>query len=84
LNWIAVLNKCAGVTSKQREKLLQSAKKFGFRLAEPLQQRAAYGYINNGYCAADMVNGSVFNMSFADVYARREILTLSDFLWKDK
>ena len=84
MNWITLLNKCNKISTKDQEKLLQSAKKFGFRLAEPLHNRDAYCHIEKGYCTADMALNKVFNMSFADVYARREILTLSDFLWQNK
>ncbi len=82
LNWIVVLNQAEdGVDIKQN--LAVATKRFGFRVAEPLHDREAFRYIDNGYCAADMANfRKLFKMSMSDVYARREILTLTDFLWQ--
>lgn len=82
LNWIAVLN---GVDDDADIKtgLAAATKRFGFRVAEPLHDREAFRYVENGYCAADMANfRKLFKMSMSDVYARREILTLTDFLWQ--
>lgn len=82
LNWIAVLN---GVDDDADIKagLATATKRFGFRVAEPLHDREAFRYVENGYCAADMANfRKLFKMSMSDVYARREILTLTDFLWQ--
>ncbi len=81
LNWIAVLNQTDD--SEAKNALTSATKRFGFRVAEPLHDREAFRYINNGYCAADMANfRKLFKMSMSDVYARREILTLTDFLWQ--
>lgn len=83
LNWIAVLNMAAEEQNPTFPELSEAAKRFGFRVAEPLHTRDAFRYIENGYCAADMAEyRKLFKMSMADVYARREILTLTDFLWQ--
>lgn len=83
LNWIAVLNQAADDDSDIKSSLSGYTKRFGFRVAEPLHDREAFRYIENGYCAADMANfRKLFKMSMGDVYARREILTLTDFLWQ--
>jgi hypothetical protein len=83
LNWIAVLNQLQNSDEIPLAELHGAAKRFGFRAAEPLHERSAFRYIENGYCAADMAKfPQLFKMSMQDVYARREILTLTDFLWK--
>lgn len=85
LNWIAVLNEVEATPEEVRAELKSAAKRYGFRVAEPVHTRDAFRYIENGYCAADMAKfRQLFKMSMADVYARREILTLTDFLWQDK
>ena len=83
LNWIAVLNQIEDDGADIKNSLSAATKRFGFRVAEPLHDREAFRYIENGYCAADMANfRKLFRMSMGDVYARREILTLTDFLWR--
>ncbi|MBR3675619.1 MAG: hypothetical protein IKN71_00585 [Alphaproteobacteria bacterium] len=83
LNWIAVLNQINGEGADSTSQLQDAVKRFGFRVAEPLHYRQAFQYIENGYCAADMAKfRKLFKMSMSDVYARREILTLTDFLWQ--
>jgi hypothetical protein len=83
LNWIVVQNKMQN--DDLSSELMPLAKQFGFRIAEPLRQRGAYRYTENGYCTADMAKyKQVFKMSMDDVYARREILNLTDDLWKHK
>lgn len=85
LNWIVVQNKLQNDSDDLSFVLQPLAKQFGFRVAEPLRQRNAYRYIENGYCAADMAKyRQIFKMSMDDVYARREILNLTDDLWKHK
>lgn len=85
LNWIVVQNKLQNDSDDLSFALQPLAKQFGFRIAEPLRQRNAYRYIENGYCAADMAKyRQIFKMSMDDVYARREILNLTDDLWKHK
>ncbi len=85
LNWIVVLNETDIPTQDTQDALKNAAKRYGFRVAEPLHTRAAFRYIENGYCAADMAKfRQLFKMSMSDVYARREILTLTDFLWQGK
>ncbi|MBO6281569.1 MAG: hypothetical protein J6N49_03445 [Alphaproteobacteria bacterium] len=83
LNWIAVANLKNG--QNWADSLEDAAHRYGFRIAPPLKNRLAYRHIDEGYCAADMTgNSKVFKMSLEDVYARREILKLTDFLWKQK
>ena len=83
LNWIAVLNQADEASADIKQSLAAATKRFGFRVAEPLHDREAFRYIDNGYCAADMADfRKLFKMSMSDVYARREILTLTDFLWQ--
>ncbi|MBR1825058.1 MAG: hypothetical protein IJ770_00525 [Alphaproteobacteria bacterium] len=85
LNWIAVLNETDTPSQDTLGALKDAAKKYGFRIAEPVHTRDAFRYIENGYCAADMAKfRQLFKMSMTDVYARREILTLTDFLWQGK
>ncbi|MBR1600154.1 MAG: hypothetical protein IJ677_01095 [Alphaproteobacteria bacterium] len=84
-NWIVVQNKYVNENNYLNEDLQNMSKQFGFRIAEPLHYRNAYKYIENGYCTADMVNyKQIFKMSMDDVYTRREILNLTDDLWKHK
>ena len=85
LNWIVLQNMLHNETDSLSSELAPLAKQFGFRIAEPLYWRNAYRYITNGYCAADMAKyRQIFKMSMDDVYARREILNLTDDLWKHK
>ncbi len=84
-NWIVVQNKFSNENKIIREELPNMGKQLGFRVAEPLYYRNSYKYVENGYCAADMAKyRKVFKMSMDDVYARREILNLTDDLWKHK
>lgn len=81
-NWILVPY-IAKNLDEDKNKLNEAARRYGFRVADILPYRDAYNHIKEGYCAADMKQyDSVFHMSFADVYARREILCLADFFWK--
>ena len=83
LNWIAMLNNQENSDNEKILILQEKAKKYGYRIAEPLKFRNAYKYWQNGYCTADMAKfRGIFKMSLEDVYARREILKLTDFLWK--
>lgn len=84
-NWIVVQNQMHNESENLNSELQPLAKQFGFRIAEPLCWRNAYRYVTNGYCAADMAKyRQIFKMSMDDVYARREILNLTDDLWKHK
>ncbi|MBP1532502.1 MAG: hypothetical protein ILA52_03280 [Alphaproteobacteria bacterium] len=83
LNWIAVMN-MSQTNDTASSKLTEMSRRFGYRVASPLQYREAFCHISEGYCAADMLHSPVFAMSLNDVYARREILTLTDFLWQHK
>lgn len=83
LNWIAVAN--LKDKNDWTPLLADAAHRYGFRIAPPLKKREAYQHIEEGYCAADMTgNSKVFKMSLEDVYARREILKLTDSLWQQK
>lgn len=85
LNWIVVANNKQEQTEDFSALVEQQAKRYGFRISETLRYREAYRRIGEGFCAADMMDKkSDFNVTMADVYARREILTLTDFLWQNK
>ncbi len=83
LNWIVVPDQLTAASDDFSATIGEVAKRHGFRVAAPLHYRSAFQHINDGYCAADMAKfPDVFPMTMADVYARREILTLTDFLWQ--
>jgi hypothetical protein len=83
MNWIVVPDQLTAASDDFSDTLSELARRHGFRVASPLHFRSAFQHINDGYCAADMaVFPQVFPMAMADVYARREILTLTDFLWQ--
>ena len=83
LNWIVVADLKKENTEDWSPSMSASARKYGFRIAPPLRCREAYRHLQDGYCAADMViSNKVFSMTFSDVYARREILKLTDDLWR--
>lgn len=85
MNWIVVPDQLTAASVNFTDELGELAKRHGFRVATPLHYRSAFQHITEGYCAADMaVFPKVFPMTLADVYARREILTLTDFLWQQK
>ncbi len=85
LNWIVVINKCNPEQPDFSDAVEKQAKRYGFRIAAPLKFRPSYQYISQGYCAADTANKhSGLTMTMADMYARREILCLTDFLWQRK
>ncbi|MBR1904051.1 MAG: hypothetical protein IJ824_02610 [Alphaproteobacteria bacterium] len=84
LNWILVQNQLTAASNDFADVVASQAKRFGFRVATPLHFREAFCHIQDGFCAADMLLApQFFKMTMADVYARREILTLTDFLWKN-
>ena len=83
INWIVVPNQLSATNTSLGDDLDLAAKRHGFRVAPMLHYRSAFKHLFDGYCAADMaVFPEVFPMTMADVYARQEILTLTDFLWK--
>ncbi len=84
LNWIVVPNLLNMDDTSSLKNIETNAKKYGYRIASPIKKRASYQYINNGFCSADMTSSPYFKMTMSDVYARREILTLTDFLWQHK
>lgn len=83
LNWVVAENQLTNgaVLSKQLE---QQSRRFGFRLAPALSKREAYTRIKDGYGAADLISTGKLKMSMSDVYARRELLILADFIWQQK
>lgn len=82
-NWVVVPYIEKSNASNVRDGLTETAKRYGFRVADVLPYRDAYNHVKDGYCAADMKrNNASFPMAFADVYARHEILKLTDFFWK--
>ncbi len=83
LNWIVVPNQVESAKQLPTWQLVDLAKRYGFRVAQPLHYRAAFQHVAGGYGVADMaLKPQIFPMTMADVYARREILTLTDFLWQ--
>ena len=82
LNWIIVpyLQKSGSVEFLH---LSEASRRYGFRIAPAIYYRDEYMHISNGFCSADLRNEKLANlMSLNDVYARREILKLADFIWK--
>lgn len=84
LNWVVIENKAAAENDSLSILLQQQSRRFGFRTADALQNRESYRHIKDGYGAADLINSKALNMSMADVYARRELLVLADFIWQHK
>lgn len=84
LNWVVIENKAAAENDSLSILLQQQSRRFGFRTAAALQNRESYRHIKDGYGAADLINSKALNMSMADVYARRELLVLADFIWQNK
>lgn len=84
LNWVVIENKAAAENDSLSILLQQQSRRFGFRTAVALQNRESYRHIKDGYGAADLINSKALNMSMADVYARRELLVLADFIWQHK
>ena len=65
--------------------LEEQAKRFGFKVAPAIYYRDEYMHITDGYCAADLQNKKLEKMmSLNDLYARREILQLAEFIWQKK
>lgn len=84
LNWVVIENKAAAENDSLSILLQQQSRRFGFRTATALQNRESYRHIKDGYGAADLISSKALNMSMADVYARRELLVLADFIWQHK
>lgn len=84
LNWVVVENKVVSEDDELSNQLVLQSRRFGFRPAPALEQRKAYTHIAEGYGAADLIGAKTINMSMADVYARRELLVLADFVWQQK
>lgn len=82
LNWIIVpyLQKSGSVEFLH---LSEASRRYGFRIAPAIYYRDEYMHISNGFCSADLRDENLTHlMSLNDVYARREILKLADFIWK--
>ena len=77
-------NKAVAEHDELNKQLERQARRYGFRTAPALEQRKAYTHIDEGYGAADLMVSKTINMSMADVYARRELLILADFIWQHK
>lgn len=84
LNWVVIENKAAAENDSLSALLQQQSRRFGFRTAAALQNRESYRHVKDGYGAADLISSKALNMSMADVYARRELLVLADFIWQHK
>lgn len=84
LNWVVIENKAAAENDGLSALLQLQSRRFGFRTAAALQNRESYRHIKDGYGAADLISSKALNMSMADVYARRELLVLADFIWQHK
>lgn len=84
LNWVVVKNNWPSVETDWVDFSEKQAKRFGFRCAPALENREVYAHIANGYGAADLVNSKTLKMAMDDVYARRELLVLADFMWQHK
>ena len=82
LNWI-IVPYLKNDTPDFSDKLQTQAKRFGFKIAPAIYYRDEYMHINEGYCASDLRDKKLEDMmTLKDVYARREILQLTDFIWK--
>ena len=84
LNWIVVPN-------RQSEDNIDSVfdprideKKYGYRTAQGLMERHVFQCVETGICPADRIAAKLADMTMDDVYARREILQLTAFLWQNK
>lgn len=84
LNWTVLENKASLDNDALNNLILSQARRFGFRAASPLQNRESYKHIKDGYSAADLICSKTLSMSMEDVYARRELLVLADFIWQHK
>lgn len=85
LNWIVVPYLKNEGEADFSLSLSEQAKRFGFRLSPAIYYRDEYMHVENGYCSADLQKGNLAKiMTLKDVYARREILKLADFIWQKK
>ncbi len=80
LNWIVVKNRVCD--DEVDEKLIKASNRYGFRFAPTLEERAPFTYVENGYGVADLQNFSGVKMTMSDMYARRELLLLAEFVWQ--
>lgn len=84
LNWI-VVPYLKDENEKNFSHLPEYSHRYGFRIAPPIYYRDEYMHVASGYCSADLLNEKLSKqMSLKDVYARREILKLADFIWQKK
>lgn len=85
LNWIVVENQMEENGASVQHLIEEQSKKLGFRIAPKLNYRKSYQHISNGFAVADMANkNNNLPMILSDVYARQEILSLTDFMWQTK
>lgn len=85
LNWIVVLNNLMHYSETDVQKMLyQHSKRYGYRMFLGLKNREAFKHIYEGLCIGDMIKTEKKSMTMNDLYAHREILKLTDFLWNYK
>ena len=85
LNWIVVLNNLMHYSETDVQKMLyQHSKRYGYRMFLSLKNREAFKHIYEGLCIGDMIKTEKKSMTMNDLYAHREILKLTDFLWNYK
>lgn len=84
LNWI-VVPYLKNENDENFSHLAEYSRRYGFRIAPAIYYRDEYMHVAQGYCAADLRHKKLAKqMSLKDVYARREILKLADFIWQKK
>lgn len=84
LNWVVLANKLKADSPELENELIIQSRRFGFRCSPVLEKREAYTHVKGGYGAADLVHSKTLKMAMEDVYARRELLILADFMWPHK
>lgn len=84
LNWVVMENKMKTDSKEFENQLKVQSRRFGFRCSPALEKREAYTQVKDGYGAADLVHSKTLKMAMEDVYARRELLILADFMWQHK
>lgn len=84
LNWIVVRNMADSADEEFGQELDKQSRRLGFRSRPVLENREVYTHIKEGFSVADQLSCKTLQMSMADVYARRELLILADFMWQHK
>lgn len=85
LNWVVLTYTHSGnYEGANQKEITQNAVRYGYRIYS-LLYRNAFTNIKSGYCPADMrLHKLPMKMALSDVYARHDILKLTDFLWQSK